>query len=145
MKALHFIHEDENHLPYVNVGEPVWRVWRKMKRLQSPYMVVVNGHALVGVVKERDVRMVSQIHGGESADVTEAMIPNPPLFSANSSIRDVFSELLCRSLDFIIVTDQDQRPLKVITVHELFRHIFPQTNPKEWGLLKELLENNGQV
>lgn len=142
MKALNLKNDFEIGMPYVSVGEPAWRVWRKMKRLNSLYVAVVNGQALVGVVMERDIRMISQVHGGESADVTEVMIPNPKNFFADSTIFVVLSNMLEKHLDFIVLVDNNHKALKVITVHEIIKYIMTMPNKESWGNLKDLLEKN---
>lgn len=145
MKALYFKNDEENSLAYVSVGEPVWRVWRKMKRLKSSYVAVLNGQALVGVAIERDIRMISQIHGGESADVTEVMIPNPKTFFANAEIFEVLSVILEKCLDFIVLVDTNHRALKVITIHEIIKYIMMLPNKEAWGELKDLVSKNGKM
>ena len=145
MKAIHFTYDDNDHMPYVSVGEPAWRVWRKMKRMDSSYLAVVNGRALVGIVRERDIRLISQIHGGESADVTEIMSPNPLLFTEDTAIEDVLSKMHREKLDFVVLVDQDQQAVRVITVHEIIKYILPLNSKEEWGQLKNLLENHGSM
>ena len=145
MKAIHFTYEDKNHLPYVSVGEPVWRVWRKMKRMESPFLAVVNGRALVGIVRERDIRLISQVHGGESADVTEVMIPNPLLFAEQDLVEEVLAKMLNDKLEFVVLVDQDQQALKVISVHEIIKYVLSLASKSEWGHLKNLLENHGEM
>ncbi|MCB0392296.1 MAG: CBS domain-containing protein [Bdellovibrionales bacterium] len=139
MKAIHFTYEDTDILPYVSVGEPVWRVWRKMKRLGVQYLAVVNGRALMGIVRERDIRLISQIHGGESADVAEIMQVEPLMFKENDEVSQLFTAICQEKADvFVLVNDKNQA-LKVITVFDVLKYVSLFSSKNDWGSLKKML------
>jgi len=64
-----------------------------MQRFGVRHLPVLDGGALVGILTDRDVRLVESIADPEETLVEEAMTPEPYVVQADAFLRDVAREM----------------------------------------------------
>lgn len=96
---------------------PVWRAFSLMKVLGVHYIPVVDQRQTVGVLTDRDLRIVSKCDGSETLPILEVMVKNPYCAFAHSDPFEVIENLKNRELDFALVTNDDGQVQGVFTVH----------------------------
>ena len=81
------------------------------------HLPVVRGDSIVGVISERDVRLVSGLTSEEKRQVraSDIMSPDPLIVSASTRLDDVAYAMSERKVGSAIVTDADGKLLGIFT------------------------------
>jgi len=72
------------------------------------HLPVLDGGALVGILSERDVRLVESIAGTDAKTtlVEEAMTPEPYMVAADAPLRDVVEEMIAHKYGCAVVMER---------------------------------------
>lgn len=81
-----------------------------MKENQIRHVPILNGRKVVGIVSERDLRLVSGLDLREKTQITAAdiMAREPLTMDARATLADVAFEMSSRKIGSVIVTENDQ-------------------------------------
>lgn len=91
----------------LDVSDPVWKAWRKMKEHKVKRLPVKRDNKIVGIVSDRDIVQISGYNGGQSMPVKEAMSLNPLILSLDISVMEALKFMLLKEQQHAIVIDDE--------------------------------------
>ena len=79
-----------------------------MRKHNIRHLPVLDGGALVGIVSDRDLRLVESVAGTTTRGtlVEEAMTPEPYIVEADTPLRDVVEKMVDHKLGCAVVTER---------------------------------------
>jgi acetoin utilization protein AcuB len=101
----------------IDQSEPVSRARRLMQTHQIRHLPVVRDGKLVGIVSQRDIYHfdANPEIDPSRVSVTEAMTPKPYAVGPEALIRDVAAEMASRRCGAVVIVDQRQHVLGLLT------------------------------
>ncbi len=124
----------------ISADETLFRARQLMQALSIRHLPVLNGGQLVGIVTERDMRMLEGC-GASSMEtrVRDAMTPEPYVVDAKTALATVARRMVDRKLGSAIVTDEGRivgifsstDALRVLA--EVFEEHFSAPTSDRWG------------
>ncbi|MDQ3031187.1 MAG: CBS domain-containing protein [Myxococcota bacterium] len=116
----------------IGADQPIAEAMRRMRQAQIRHLPVLEGAQLVGLLSDRDVRLVEALdalRGGGAEQrmrVSDAMSPEPYVVGIDDDLAGIVSTMAERKLGSAIVTDQ-RRVVGIFTttdaLHLLMRHL----------------------
>ena len=79
-----------------------------MRQFHIRHLPVLSGGKVVGVVTDRDLKLLSRFPGYHEFRVEEAMTPDPYVVSPDTSFTDVAEVMAERKIGCVIVTDHNR-------------------------------------
>lgn len=91
-----------------------------MERHGIRHLPIVRSGAVVGMISERDVRLVSGLTAAEKLQVraSDIMATEPYVVSAKTPLDQVASAMSAHKLGSVIVNDEDGRFVGIFTAHD---------------------------
>ncbi len=99
---------------------------RRMRRAQVRHLPVLSGAQLVGLLSDRDARLVESVAKGEHVLVGDVMTPEPFVVHTDEDLKDVVAAMAARKLGSAIVVEAG-KVVGIFTttdaLHLLLRHL----------------------
>lgn len=108
MKAIPTIQKYMTMVPHtIGADQPLSKAEKMMAEYRVRHLPVLSGSKLVGVLSERDVRLVESFKDVNPDEVTveEAYTPEPYITSPTSSLADVCAEMAAHKYGCVLVCD----------------------------------------
>lgn len=110
----------------IGADQPIEEAMRRMRAAQIRHLPVLEGAQLVGLLSDRDVRLVEALDTSKQLRVADAMSPEPYVVEADEALGTVVSTMATRKIGSAIVTDK-RRVVGIFTttdaLHLLMRHL----------------------
>lgn len=110
----------------IGADQPIDEAMRRMRVAQIRHLPVLEGAQLVGLLSDRDVRLVEALDKSKQMRVADAMSPEPYVVDADEELSAVVSTMATRKIGSAIVTDK-RRVVGIFTttdaLHLLMRHL----------------------
>ena len=123
----------------LDVTDPVWKAWRKMKENEVKHLPVRRDNKIVGIVSDRDIVQISGYNGGQSMPVKEAMSLNPLVLSIDTTMLDALKAMLLKEQQHAIVINQDNEICGLFSWESAFTFFLEVT---EVSLLRRSVNNS---
>ncbi len=110
MKAIPTISKFMTTLPHtVGIEQSLAKAGKMMAEYRVRHLPVLQGGKLIGILSDRDVRLVESFRDvdPEKVTVAEAFTPEPYIVSPNASLSEVCSEMSRRKYGCVLVSDND--------------------------------------
>lgn len=111
MKAIPTVSKYMTTLPHtIGADQPLAKAAKMMAELRVRHLPVLKAGKLVGVVTDRDLKLVESFKDvdPESVKVEEAYSPDPYIASPNSSLADVCAEMAVHKFGCALVCDNSK-------------------------------------
>lgn len=108
VKSIPTISKYMTTLPHtIGADQPLAKADKMMADLRVRHLPVLDGGKLVGILSERDLRLVETFHDVDSSKVkvSEAYSPDPYIASPTSSLADVCAEMASHKYGCALVCD----------------------------------------
>lgn len=110
----------------IGADQPVAEATKRMRHAQIRHLPVLEGAQLVGLLSDRDVRLVEALDKSNQMLVSDAMTPEPYVVDADEDLSAVVSAMATRKIGSAIVTDK-RRVVGIFTTTDalllLMRHL----------------------
>jgi len=110
----------------IGASQTVAEAARRMRQAHVRHMPVLEGAQLVGILSERDARLVDAVAGDKNCLVSEVMTPEPFVVQAGADLKEVVETMATRKLGSAIVVEGTQ-VVGIFTttdaLHLLLRHL----------------------
>lgn len=122
MKAMPKIQKVMTTLPHT-IGKdiPIKTAMEKMREYGVRHLPVEYGGKLVGVLTDRDIKLVSSFKGSESMTVEEAMTPDPYTVNPDVALDHVVSEMAEHKFGCAIVKQDNGKVVGIFTANDGLR------------------------
>lgn len=101
--------------PYtIGRDQPVSVAAQRMREHHIRHLPVLDGGRLVGLISDRDVRLVEALASG-SVKVEDAMSPEPRCVSPDAPLKDIVRDMAEHKLGSVLVVDDNERVLGIFT------------------------------
>ncbi len=111
MKAIPTVSKYMTTLPHtIGSDQNLIKAEKMMAELRVRHLPVMNGGKLVGILSDRDLRLVESFQDVDPEKVTveEAYTPEPFIISPTSSLTDVCSEMASKKMGCALVCDRQE-------------------------------------
>lgn len=109
------------HPHTIGRDQPIAVAARRMREHAIRHLPVLDGGRLIGMLSDRDVRLVEAIAEAEHVRVEDAMSPEPHCVRATTPLRDVVRTMHEHKLGSVLVTDDNERVLGIYTATDALR------------------------
>lgn len=92
----------------IDAGQPIAEASKRMLLAQIRHLPVVDGKRLVGLLSDRDVRLVETLDRGQLVHVRDAMTPEPYVVDAGADLKGVVATMAARKIGSAVVTDRGE-------------------------------------
>lgn len=94
-----------------------------MQKHDIRHVPIVRGDKVVGIVSERDIRLVNGLSTTEKQQIqaSDLMAPQPHMVAANTQLEDVARLMAERRIGSVIVNDEDDLLLGIFTATDALR------------------------
>ena len=89
----------------IGASQLVAEAAKRMRRAHVRHLPVLEGAQLVGLLSERDVRLVDTLAAGKDCAVSEVMTPEPFVVEAGADLKQVVETMATRKLGSAIVVE----------------------------------------
>lgn len=108
--------------PYTIGGDqPISAAAQRMRQHTIRHLPVLAGGRLVGLLSDRDVRLVESVADAERVRVEDAMSPEPCCVRPDAPLRDVVARMFEHKLGSVLVTDENEHLLGIFTSTDALR------------------------
>lgn len=111
MKAIPSISKYMTTLPHtIGVDQPLAKAEKMMAEYRIRHLPVLNGGKLVGILSDRDVKLVESFKDvdPEKVKVEEAFTPEPYITSPDAPLSDVCAEMAAKRYGCVLVCDHNK-------------------------------------
>ena len=108
--------------PYTIGGDqPISVAAERMRQHAIRHLPVLAGGRLVGLLSDRDVRLVESVADAERVRVEEAMSPEPYCVRPETPLRQVVAHMHEHKLGSVLITDDNDHLLGIFTSTDALR------------------------
>ena len=108
--------------PYtIGAEQPIAAAAERMREHGIRHLPVLHGGRLVGMLSDRDVRLVEVVAEAEHVRVEDAMSPEPRCVRADAPLRTVLIDMHEHKLGSVVVTDDNDRIQGIFTATDAIR------------------------
>ncbi len=111
MKAIPTVRKYMTTAPHtIGYDQPLVKAERMMNEFRIRHLPVLNGGKLVGILTDRDVKLVESFKDVDSAKVKveEAFTPEPYITSPEASLADVCAQMAAHRYGCVLVCDNQK-------------------------------------
>lgn len=90
----------------IGIGIPLLAAEEQMRKFQVRHLPVLEGGKIMGMLSDRDIKLMKKFPGFEAITVGEAMSPDPYVVSRSAAIREVAAAMAERKLGSAVVAEK---------------------------------------
>jgi acetoin utilization protein AcuB len=110
----------------IGASQTVAEASRRMRQAHVRHLPVLEGAHVVGMLSERDARLVDSVAGEKTCLVSDVMTPEPYVVQAGADLKEIVETMAERKLGSAIVVD-GAKVVGIFTttdaLHLLLRHL----------------------
>jgi acetoin utilization protein AcuB len=127
MKQMPLIQKFMSVMPHtVSFDLPLTGAISLMREQKIRHLPVMNGEKLVGVLTDRDVKLVSGFAGSDTMRVEQAMIPEPYVVTPDASLDHVVSEMAEHRYGCAVIRQENGKVVGIFTATDGLRVLSEQ-------------------
>lgn len=111
MKAIPAVQKYMTKVPHtIGLDQPLVKAEKMMNEYKIRHLPVLSGGKLVGILSDRDVKLVESFKDVDpnKVKVEEAFTPNPYITSPEASLADVCSQMVLHKYGCVLVCDNQK-------------------------------------
>ena len=107
---------------------PVAKARAMMSEYKCHHLPVLDGGKLVGVISDRDIKMVEQIPKGDEVPVEDLMTDEPFVVAPTQTVAQTVQGMLERNINSAIVSATAESPWGIFTSTNALEYFVKNTN-----------------
>jgi CBS domain-containing protein len=108
----------------IQIGDSLHDALKMMEKSGIPYLPVLEGSRLVGLLKNDSVRATARLLGSEQFTVGDVMAPNPAFAAPDTSLYEILDETPDHSYGCTVVQQKNGKVMGIFTPREAMRAVF---------------------
>ena len=108
----------------VRADLPIWRAWKIMRECDCRHLPVLDHGKVVGIVSDRDLKLVSSNLRSETLEVSEAMSQSLFYVGPSESLLKVLHEMVSHKYGAALVVDREKKLMGIFTATDALAYLY---------------------
>ena len=120
MSLIHLNNIDREVLPFVEVTEPIWKVWRLMNSGTMNVVGVTKRGQILGVLRLQDLQLFNQVNNHKFS-LFDVVQKNFLVVGVDDSFEKVVNRVLREQSEYVVVGDGNNKFFGILTLKDLLK------------------------